>query len=72
MTEPKPSKPRISKELKKALDAYRELLSTHDWHYEYSNDPSRYARGRAQRDSLDVMKKYIDPDGTIWKQYEKR
>ena len=50
------------------LDRLIDTLNRTDWHYEYSDDPREYRRGRASVDR--AMKaieeaKAIDPTGTI-------
>ncbi|HEX2753296.1 MAG TPA: hypothetical protein VHP34_09415 [Alphaproteobacteria bacterium] len=45
---------------------YRKLLRAHDWYYDYSDDHSVWKRGVAARDTLNGIRRAIDPEGTIW------
>lgn len=39
-----------------AVDKLREALESHDWHYERSDDPKVYRRGRDESDTIrDLM-----------------
>lgn len=42
---------------------YIQLLMSHDWSYEYSDDPSKYKRGQAQRDAINKAKAELGEDG---------
>lgn len=68
MKQPKP-KPKSQKILEKELDDYRERLRTHDWLYDFSEDPGVVSRGKAERTALTEIQKRIDPDKAIWNQY---
>lgn len=48
---------------------YRELLATHDWFYDYSDDHSVWSRGAGVRAKLRDMRGQVDPDGKIWNEY---
>jgi hypothetical protein len=49
--------------------AYIVLLQRHNWSYEMSEDPQRYDEGRAQRMELNMIRREIDPDYSVWNQY---
>ena len=42
---------------------YIQLLISHDWTYQYSDDPSVYRRGQAQRDAINKVKAELGEDG---------
>lgn len=48
---------------------YRELLATHDWFYDYSDDHSVWSRGAGVRAKLRDMRGQVDPTGKIWNEY---
>lgn len=48
------------------LNEYRELLRTHDWQSEYSDDHGAFTRGRARLSALQLLRKQIDPDASVW------
>lgn len=48
---------------------YRQALGAHDWYYDYSDDHSVWAAGKAQRAALRDMRNNIDADGKIWNEY---
>lgn len=37
------------------LKEYYQLLKTHDWHYEYSDDPIIWHEGKAERERLYLL-----------------
>jgi hypothetical protein len=45
---------------------YRALLKTHDWSYEYSDDPTVYERGRNERTRLRILQRELDTTLAIW------
>lgn len=47
-------------------EIYVNLLRTHDWAYEWSDDPGVYRRGANERNELYRMQVVIDEDYTIW------
>lgn len=47
-------------------EKYRKLLRSHDWYYDYSDDHRVWKRGVEERDTLNGMRRQIDPEGTIW------
>lgn len=51
------------------MDAYINLLRSHDWFYDYSDDHSVWKRGREQRNKLEAMAMRLDPERSIWRQY---
>lgn len=53
------------------LDEYIELLQTHDWYFEYSDDHKVWARGQKQQQRLSFLRQQLDPDGLIFKQYQR-
>lgn len=57
----------MSKELN--VDDYINMLKSHDWFYDYSDDHSVWVRGKAQRGAILEAKKELDPDYIIWNQY---
>ena len=48
---------------------YRELLATHDWFYDYSDDHSVWSRGASIYNKLHGLKAKVDPTGKIWNEY---
>lgn len=48
---------------------YVELLKTHDWSFEYSDDNNMYLRGKTQRNEIEELAKHVDPDHTIYNQH---
>lgn len=48
---------------------YRELLATHDWFYEYSDDYTVWSRGSGVRNKLRTLRNQVDPAGKIWNEY---
>lgn len=49
-----------------SIDRYRQLLRSHDWSYDYSDDHRVWKRGQTQRDELESLAKSFDPDYKIW------
>ena len=48
---------------------YRELLATHDWTYDYSDDYSVWARGKGVHEKILGLAKHIDPEFKIYNEY---
>lgn len=48
---------------------YRKLLKSHDWYYDYSDDHRVWKSGVAARDTLNGLRRQLDPEGTIWNEY---
>lgn len=46
--------------------AYVKALRTHDYWFEFSDDPQRYAQGRESLAQLRLARREVDPDGAIW------
>lgn len=49
--------------------AYVQLLQSHDWHYEFSDDHAVWCRGRDQRAALSKVQRELDADFAIWNQH---
>lgn len=49
---------------------YAYHLKNHDWLYEFSDDYSVFNKGQRERNAILKMAKLLDPDLTIYKQYE--
>lgn len=47
---------------------YRQLLTSHDWYYHYSDDHSVYKAGERENQRLVALRMKLDPSGTIWNQ----
>ena len=50
-------------------DSYIQLLRTHDWSYEWSDDPGVFRRGSQQRQALNQMRTQVDEDYSIWNEH---
>lgn len=48
------------------LMLYREKLRSHDWSFEWSEDPRVYAKGRNELAELLVLQRDLDPDLIVW------
>ena len=44
------------------LDSYINLLRSHDWSYEWSDDPAVFKRGSEERQALRQMQTQCDED----------
>ena len=51
------------------IDTYINLLQTHDWSYDYSDDHSKWQRGFAERETLKEYAREVDPTYQIWNEY---
>ena len=51
------------------LDSYINLLRTHDWSYEWSDDHSVWKRGSDERQALRQMQTKCDEDYKIWNEH---
>ena len=49
--------------------AYRKELSSHEWFYQYSDDPTAYRAGQKSNRTITAMRALIDPSGDIWNQF---
>ena len=45
------------------------LLMTHDWSYEWSDDPSVFKRGSNERQALRQMQTQVDENYDLWNSY---
>jgi hypothetical protein len=55
------------------LSDFEQMLKSHDWSYEFSDDHSKYMRGSKQRAELMKMKKELGSKGdTLWNKYKRR
>lgn len=52
-----------------SLDEYRTALAAMDWHYDRSDDYSRYCQGRDAYARLCVMAQRLDVSRTLWATY---
>ena len=52
-----------------AMEKYVDMLKSHDWTYQYSDDHSVWQRGQAESDAISGMMKILDPDMKIYKKY---
>ena len=50
-------------------DSYIQLLRTHDWSYEWSDDPGVFRRGSQERQALNQMRTQVDEDYSIWNEH---
>jgi hypothetical protein len=46
--------------------AYVRLLQRHDWSFQHSDDPQRYAQGQRERAELRMVAHELDADYSIW------
>ena len=51
------------------LDSYINLLRSHDWSYEWSDDPAVFKRGSEERQALRQMQTQCDEDYSIWNEH---
>ena len=49
--------------------SYIQLLRTHDWSYEWSDDPGVFRRGSQERQALNQMRTQVDEDYSIWNEH---
>ena len=49
--------------------SYINLLMTHDWSYEWSDDPGVFKRGSNERQALRQMQTVVDEDYSIWNEH---
>lgn len=52
------------------VERYIELLETHDWFYQFSDDHSVWKRGDDEYNTIMGLKAQLDPDGSIFNQYK--
>jgi len=50
-------------------DSYIQLLRSHDWSYEWSDDPGVFRRGSQERQALNQMRTQVDEDYSIWNEH---
>ena len=50
-------------------DSFIQLLRTHDWSYEWSDDPGVFRRGSQERQALNQMRTQVDEDYSIWNEH---
>jgi hypothetical protein len=55
-----------AQELEPERAAYDELLRTHDFEFEYSDDQRVWRRGHYERQALLALREKLDPSGAIW------
>lgn len=55
-----------------SIEEYIRALKSFDWFYDFSDDHRVYKRGYERMSALRSAQRSLDPEGTIWKQYEKR
>jgi hypothetical protein len=48
---------------------YRELLGTHDWYYNFSDDYSVWAKGKSHAAKMWDLQPEVDPEFKIWNEY---
>lgn len=48
-------------------DAYINLLRSHDWTHEFSDDGRAYTKGREQLARLRELQPVVDADGVLWR-----
>ena len=49
--------------------SYINLLMTHDWSYEWSDDPRVFKRGSNERQALRQMQTQVDENYDLWNSY---
>lgn len=53
-----------------AMDKYVDMLKSHDWYYDYSDDHSVWRKGSDAHKQLRYMADILDPDHKIWDKYD--
>lgn len=48
------------------LEQYKNLLKTHDWTYQYSDDHRAWEKGNNAQKVLTELAKKVDPSYNIW------
>lgn len=48
---------------------YEYLLNNHDYQYEYSDDPSAYAKGLQEKKAINFIASLIDKRMELWNTY---
>ena len=51
------------------IDTYINLLQTHDWSYDYSDEYSKWKRGFEQKSQLEAYARDLDPTYKVWNEY---
>ena len=49
--------------------SYINLLMTHDWSYEWSDDPAVFKRGSNERQALRQLQTQVDENYDLWNSY---
>ena len=49
-------------------EQYKKMLNTHDWHYQMSEDPGVYRRGKESRDRLIELSKTCEEFKSMYSQ----
>jgi hypothetical protein len=52
------------------IDAYVQLLRSHDWQFAAADDGFVYRRGLDERRTLQMLQCHLDPDRSLWKMHE--
>ena len=61
---------RLRKEDPEMLQQYIDMLKSHDWTYDYSDDHNAWTKGHEERNAIRSMAKTIDPDLEIYNKYD--
>ena len=61
---------RLRKEDPEMLQQYVDMLKSHDWTYDYSDDHRAWTKGHEERNAIRSMAKTIDPDLEIYNKYD--
>lgn len=48
------------------VETYRQLLQSHDWQFEFSDDQRAWRQGHYERQALLALQQKHDTDWTIW------
>jgi hypothetical protein len=52
-----------------AIDEYLELLKSHDWQFEHTDDQQVWRKGAEELRKLWRLRSEVDPNGTLWNSY---
>lgn len=61
--------------LAERLAAFERDLQSHDWRFEFSDDPGAFRRGLLERDQLEAMRRALIAEGhkttvdALWRRY---
>ena len=61
---------RLRKEDPEMLQQYIDMLKSHDWTYDYSDDHNAWTKGHEERNAIRSMAQKIDPDLEIYNKYD--